>query len=123
MTAPALLLTATLSFHVPTLDAPGDDSTHKCYDIAAAVLYRSVQSRTWLDSSAVMLRDSLAWSRLWPRVRAEAAQLQIMSVGLTYRDMGALKSFTVADTLHGNFVVRTRDASGNESRDSNWSGR
>ena len=45
--------------------------------LATVDLWGQVQSPTWVDSSAAMLRDPATWARLWPRVAAEAAPFEI----------------------------------------------
>ena len=122
MTA-AALLTFTLSATMPTQNAGGNGL---CIDIASCIVYRAVQSQTYLANEAFLRGPGFATARgdsIWRIVRAEAEPVQVASVGLGWPDAGTLKSFTLPDSLRGSFVMRTRDTSLNESGDSNWSSR
>ena len=116
-----MTLAATLlSFTLPVLNAPGDAQSGPCLDLNSVQCYRTVQSQTWVDSSAVMLASPAAWARLWPRVRAEAAPVQIQSAGVTWQQAGTRFAFTVSDSAGRSYFVTTRDLSLNESQPSNW---
>ena len=108
----------TLKCTLPTLNAPGGPPL--CIDLNSVQCYRTVQSQTWVDSSAVMLAGPAAWARLWPRVRAEAAPVQIQSAGVTWAQAGTRFTFTVSDSAGRSYFVTTRDLSLNESAWSNW---
>ena len=83
-----------LTFTLPALLLNGQPLDR----LDAWAAYTHVQSQTWRDSSAVMLADPAAWSRLWPLVRAEAQPVQVASRGVTISAAGTRDSCVVVDT-------------------------
>ena len=118
----AAAATFVLSATMPTLDAPGDDSTRLCLDLASCIVYQSVPSATYYANEAYLRGPGFATARgdsLWRIVRSETAPHQVASMGLVWQDRGTRKSFTLPDSLRGTFWMRTRDTNLNESAESN----
>jgi hypothetical protein len=114
-----MTLAATLlSFTLPTLNAPGGPPL--CIDLNSVQCYRTVQSQTWVAKHAVMEAVADSFTFYWPRVRAEAAPVQIQSAGVTWAQAGTRFAFTVSDSAGRSYFVTTRDLSLNESQPSNW---
>lgn len=78
------------------------------------------QSPTWLAKRDSMLADTAAWSRYWPTVVAEAAEVTVSRTPVPAGESGKKYTFTPALNWRPAFVrVSVENAAGNASCPSN----
>jgi len=120
---PALLLAALLSCTLPSTDhAPNDcTGTDALTGLAYFNVYAVRQSPTWISKRDSMLRYPDMWTRYWPVVRAEAAEVQLTRTRIPAGSAGKRYEFTPALRWTPAWVrVRTEDDSSNVSCPSPW---